>query len=230
MSERFFVNTTEFVRNSKFDETIPPDRFAPMTGRKNYRSAKIVSYNQLKMLKQKYGIKRVINLALDSVDFQSDPNFNCGGRRVPCEPLWAEALGLEYYPFYMTSSWRLSDERWEIIKDLLSKGNTLIHCTHGVDRTGGIAAGWRKTVEPNLTNEDVLENYTYKFGGQWQSAGDGNRNVRRWVKSVEYDPTVKVAKRQVKAWWFSPLVFIGLPLLFIVMQKKPKRKKAITQK
>lgn len=228
MSERFFVNTTEFVRNSKFDETIPPDRFAPMTGRKNYRSAKIVSYNQLKMLKRKYGIKRVINLALDSVDFQSDPNFNCGGRRVPCEPLWAEALGLEYYPFYLTK-YRPSEERWEIIKDLLSKGNTLIHCTHGVDRTGAVAGAWRKTVEPNLTNEDVLENYVYKFGGQWRIPSE-NVDLRRWVRSVEYDPNVKVAKRQVKAWWFSPLVFIGIPLLIIAMQKKPKRKKAITQK
>lgn len=229
MSSRFFVNTTDFVRNSQFDETIPPDRFAPMTGRKNYRSAKIVSYNQLKMLKQKYGIKRVINLALDSVDFQSDPNFNCGGRRVPCEGLWAEQLGLEYYPFYLTK-YAPSEERWEIIKELLSKGNTLIHCTHGVDRTGAVAGAWRKTVEPNLTNDEVLKNYTYKFGGQWRASGDPNRHLRRFIQDTQYDPKVKVAKRQVKAWWFTPLVFIGVPLIFLLIQNQPKRKKAITQK
>ena len=98
MSKKDIGSSTEFVRKPSRSEYIKPDRVWPMTGRNNYRSANIVSYNQLKMLKKRCGIKKVVILALDSVDFQVDPNFNCGGRKVPCEPFWAESLGLEYYP------------------------------------------------------------------------------------------------------------------------------------
>ena len=219
MSKKLIVSSTEFVRNPSLSEEIEPDRFAPMTGRNNYRSANIVSYNQLKMLKKKYGIKRVVNLALDSVDFQADPNFNCAGRKVPCEPFWAESLGLEYYPFYLTK-YAPSQERWEIMKDLLAQGDTLIHCTHGVDRTGAIAGAWRKTVEPNLSDRDILENYTYKFGGAWRSVEDSNRHLRRFIQDVQYDPNQELAIRKKIEWWvFASIGVVSIPLMLILLKK-----------
>ena len=177
----------EYVKNRNADPTIPPDRFAPFPGKNNYRSAYINSFDQLKMLRDTYGIKHVINLAKDSMKKQDDPNFGCAGMNNPCEPLWAAELGLTYLPVYMGSQ-PPSDAEWEEIKKLLVKGNTLIHCTHGVDRTGTIAARWRKEIEPDLTNEEVLQGYTYLFGGAW--SGGGNLDLKAWVEEGQYDPSL----------------------------------------
>ena len=79
---RAITDTREFVNNTtkgNADETKPPDRFAPLSGSHNYRSGTIKSYNQLKMLRDKYGIRTIVNLAKDSLDHQKDPNFDIGG-------------------------------------------------------------------------------------------------------------------------------------------------------
>jgi hypothetical protein len=214
---RAITDTRQYVDNTtkgKANETIPPDRFAPISGVNNYRSGTIKSFNQLKMLRDEYGIKTVVNLALDSMDHQKDGNFNCGGRRVPCEPLWAEALGMEYYPFYLTK-YKPDAERWEIIKQALSKGNTLIHCTHGVDRTGAVAAAWRKTTEPDLSEQEMLD-YTYSFGGAWKKSSDPNRHLRAWITSDEvlYDP--KVAFR-TRLGIHTPKIFGGAVVLALLV-------------
>ena len=186
-----FTDTIDFIKNYPIDPTKEPDRFAELSGSNNYRSGRIATFEQLKMLKNKYGIKRVINLALDSMKDQKDERFDCGGMEKPCEPLWADALGLEYYPIYMTNK-PPNKDNWKKIKELLLKGDTLIHCTWGVDRTGTIAAAWRKTVEP-ITNKEVLEDYTYKFGGQWKMKDDHNRHLREWIKTIDFDSDYKDA-------------------------------------
>ena len=81
---------------------------------------------------------------------------------------------------------------YHLIKELLLKGDTLIHCTWGVDRTGTIAAAWRKTVEP-VSNKEVLEGYTYKFGGQWLLKDDHNRHLREWIKTIDFDTDYREA-------------------------------------
>lgn len=211
------TDTTQFVRNHDWKKNqiidpigTPPDRFAPLSGNNNYRSGKIASFEQLKMLKKKYGIKRVVNLALDSMKHQQDPNFNCGGMEAPCEPLWAEKLGLEYFPAYLSSRPPAPD-KWEVIKAMLAKGNTLIHCTHGVDRTGAVAGAWRKTIEPEVTNDTILP-YTYAFGGQWRMADDPNRYLRDFILKAQYDPAVRSAvDRSLRL--NLPLIFGGLAFL-----------------
>ena len=187
-----------------------PDRFAVLSGNNNYRSGKISSFAQMKMLKEKYGIKRIINLAQDSMYHQSDSNFNCGGRSTFCEPLWAEELGIEYIPIYLHAQ-PPSAQNWEIIKESLAQGNTLIHCTWGVDRTGTIAAGWRKTIEPDLTNEEVLD-YTYSFGGQWRMPEDPNRHLRAWLLQQEYDRQIALKTRFIMN---RPVILIGLACIMI---------------
>lgn len=215
--KNLLVTSTDFVRNPNRDENIEPDRFAPMTGRNNYRSGKIASKKQLAMLKKKYGIKRIINLAKDSMYHQYDPSVPCRG--VGCEDAWAESLGIEYYPFYLTK-YAPSEERWEIIKGLLSQGDTLIHCTAGVDRTGAVAGAWRKTVEPNLSDRDVLENYTYKFGGQWRMVEDPNRHLRRFIQETQYDPNQKLAVRKKIEWWvYASVGIISIPLMLLIMRR-----------
>jgi len=184
------TNSRQFVRNYPPDPKKEPDRFAVLSGNNNYRSGKIVSFEQLKMLKKKYGIKRIVNLAKDSMSDQQDDRFNCGGHGDnSCEPKWAKELGLEYFPSYIGSS-PPSPERWEKIKSMLIQGDTLIHCTHGVDRTGSVGGAWRKLIEPELSDDQVLD-YTYSFGGQWRMAGDPNHKLRDFIIDTKHDPAIR---------------------------------------
>ena len=197
--------------NPDYDsENTEPDRFTSIPGNNNYRSGKIGSYNQLKLLKERHNIKTVINLAKDSLDGQGpdisfpinppctpkgipiDPEIGgtpgpdcipCEGRSKPCEPLWAEKLDLKYITIYLGSRGP-SDSKWSEIKRELESGGTLIHCTHGVDRTGAIAARWRLEVDPSVTYEEALE-YTKHFGGQWDNDGDPNKRLREFIEKSE---------------------------------------------
>ena len=193
---RGFTDTREFVENYNWGKgfipdpiNTPPDRFAPISGVNNYRSGKLATFEQMKMLRDKYGVRRIVNLAKDSLSHQEDERFNCKGMSVPCEPLWAEKLGIEYYPIYMGTD-PPNEDNWQLIQNLLAKGGTLIHCHAGVDRTGAIAASWRKKTEPSLTNDEVLD-YTYTFGGQWLLPGDRNAKLRAWLKSQNYDDSLR---------------------------------------
>jgi len=193
---RGFTDTREFVENYNWSQgyitdpiNTPPDRFASISGVNNYRSGKLATFEQMKMLRDKYGVRRIVNLAKDSLSHQEDERFNCKGTSVPCEPLWAEKLGIEYYPIYMGTD-PPSEEDWKLIQSLLAKGGTLFHCHAGVDRTGAIAASWRKKTEPNLSNEEVLD-YTYTFGGQWLLPEDRNAKLRAWLTSQEYDDSLR---------------------------------------
>ena len=164
------------------------------------------------MLKKKYGIKRVINLARDSMSDQSDPSRNCGGHGDNnCEQLWTKELGLEYLKSYIGAS-PPSPQKWAIIVDWLSKGDTLIHCTWGVDRTGSVGGAWRKLIEPDLTNDQVLD-YTYSFGGQWKHAGDPNHKLRDFITNTQYDPAVR---KKVNFSMNKHLYILGVGLVLMV--------------
>jgi hypothetical protein len=220
MNTKFVVNSTDYISNQQYDENVEPDRFAPMTGKNNYRSGRIVSQKQLEMLKKRYGIKRVINLAKDAMIKQYDPTVPCRGTESLCEPVWAERLGLEYIPVYLGSR-PPSEKDWIKIKNALSKGNTLVHCTWGVDRTGTIVGAWKKTVEPDLTDQQVLD-YTYAFGGQWRMAGDPNRHLRNWLLSIEHDSQQKIVKRKVEWWVFASIGVVSIPLMLLLLKKYKK--------
>ena len=49
----------------------------------------------------------------------------------------------------------------------LSADNTLIHCAHGADRTGGNVGGYlfNKKVNQNLDSTDEIWKYTTKYNG-----------------------------------------------------------------
>jgi len=202
---------TDYIRNRTEDPTTPPDRFTGVPGYNNYRSGLISSFEQMKMLRDKFGIKNIVNHSIGAMkDQQGDDRFDCvysyTGRspiyreRVagpttanvlsggdPCEPKWAEALGINYYPFYHGGS-PPTDQEWRTMRNLLAGGNTLIHCTHGVDRTGAAIARWRLEVDPDLTPEEVYR-YTHGFGGQWESSeAHRNAELKEWMLRGQYDP------------------------------------------
>jgi hypothetical protein len=206
---------TAYVRNRTEDPATPPDRFTPIPGYNNYRSGLISSFEQMKMLRDKFGIKNIVNHSIGAMkDQQGDDRFDCAysysssspvyRTRVagpttenvlsggdPCEPKWAEALGINYYPFYHGGSPPTAQE-WETMRNLLAEGNTLVHCTHGVDRTGAAIARWRLELDPDLTPDEAYR-YTYGFGGQWRGP-DAFRNaeLKAWMLSGQYDPVLSL--------------------------------------
>lgn len=179
----------EAVRNRGGDPTIPPDRFARLPGNNNWRSGKIANYQQLKMLRDKYGIRTIVNIAKDSMAHQtSGDGFECYYAHPadgdPCEPKWVAALGMRYISAYLGGS-PPDNAEWPEIREALRQGNTLVHCTHGVDRTGAVAGRWVSETT-GLTGQALLD-YTYDFGGQWTMPSDPNHKLRDWLVAAQYD-------------------------------------------
>ena len=73
-----------------------------------------------------------------------------------CEPLWAELSGIEYIyiPLYDEGP---DDSGWSRISDVMMKGNALVHCDQGADRTGAIIGRFRLENQPLLSQEQVME-------------------------------------------------------------------------
>lgn len=98
-------------------------------------------------LKCVYGIERVITL---------------NGEAKPVLPMIKEA-GLESHYFPMGENSMADREEFEQIKQLLLKGNNLLHCTHGADRTGAIAGRYYHEVLGWPLEKAVAD--TDKYGG-----------------------------------------------------------------
>ena len=187
---------TSFVRNvgahrwrrgERPDTSKPPDRFVSFPGHNNWRGGALFSFQQMKQLRDEYGIRTIVNLAADANDHVYDPERDCGGRRNQCEPLWAAELGIRYIYAPMGGSWRMSAEQWRTIQDALTQGSVFVHCSHGVDRTGAVVARWRREIDPALSHEEVMR-YTRSLGGAWRLEGDPNSKLREWIARAQYDP------------------------------------------
>lgn len=104
-------------------------------GNNNYRGAMRVDWDKgytvhsvdlFKRLKEDFGIERVITL-----------NSDRGGDGLPA---LVRAAGLE--SIYVPIGSNPDPDEWAKIKSALNKGNTLVHCAHGADRTGGVVGRW----------------------------------------------------------------------------------------
>ena len=132
-----------------------PDNLS--TTNPNYRSAQM-PLKELKYFLEKYGVKRVIRLNGDGGDGRhrkSDPSTSIQEEKNLCK-----SLGIEFNKLSSTKD-------QEKVNEILSKGNTLIHCAHGADRTGGNVGGYfyTKKVNPNLDSTEEIWNYTTKYNG-----------------------------------------------------------------
>ena len=134
----------------------------------NYRSGepKNATSEFFKSLNQKYGIDTVVTLN--------------GNKNVQTA---VKDAGLKSIPVYLTSK-PPSDSQWKDIKSALKTGNTLVHCTHGADRTGAIIAKYeikecgknaKAAYDDALTYGFKRKNFAYS--GQ---APDPNKHLRKW--------------------------------------------------
>jgi hypothetical protein len=170
---------TTFIANASGQPDLEMDRFAKISGNNNYRSARIHSKEQLAFVVEKYNLRHVVNLALDSMTKQQDRGLKCSGMNDPCEPLWAAEVGVQFHSHYLTNQPPEAGS-WRRVRQLLEEGDVLLHCTHGVDRTGAVVARWERSQHPQLTDEELQE-YTYAFGGQWKLPGRPNRHLEAWM-------------------------------------------------
>jgi len=123
-------------------------------GRNNYRGAldegrTTASAEFFDELRKDYGIRTVVTLNADS-----------GGRDIPD---LVEEAGLESLYVPMGDNDWPSRESFEKIKSALREGNTLVHCTHGADRTGAVVG--RYYIEDLGWDLKTAIDYTKKFGG-----------------------------------------------------------------
>lgn len=130
-------------------------------GKGNYRSAQIPA-DKLAYFLKKYGIKRVIRMN----GFCSSCN---DARGVPeetekriCQENGVEYIRLNAHEGYVKNQGYVKSV--DKAKLILDKGNTLIHCAAGMDRTGGIVGGYLKK-GGYMTDIEQLWSYTTKYNG-----------------------------------------------------------------
>jgi peptidoglycan hydrolase-like protein with peptidoglycan-binding domain len=115
-------------------------------GKNNFRSAiPEQSIEFFQYLKIKHGIQNIINLKSE------------GGQRQ-----YVEGAKLHYETIPLGSS-SPSESEWVTIKALLNKGNTLVHCRHGADRTGLVVARWKVERGDLNTRDAYKEALSYGF-------------------------------------------------------------------
>ena len=175
------------------DTSAPPDRFVSFPGFNNWRGGAIFSFRQMKQLRDEFGVKTIVNLAREANDWVWDPERGCGGSRRgdgrdnQCEGVWAKELGLRYIYMPLSGSWRMTQEKWTLLRDALAEGNVYVHCAAGVDRTGAVVARWIREIDPSVSHDQVMR-YTRAIGGAWRREGDPNAKLRDWVAKGRYDP------------------------------------------
>jgi hypothetical protein len=144
--------------NKKFNFELIPD------GKGNYRSAQFTA-EQLPYIIKKYNIKRIIRLNGDGSDSRHRSSYPETSRAT--EEVICKSNGCEFNYIYGGQGY-IKNQGYVTslnkVKAVLDKGNTLIHCAHGQDRTGGMVGGYLKK-GGYMTNIDDLWNYTTNLNG-----------------------------------------------------------------
>jgi len=107
------------------------------------------------------------------------------GITVHQERMICQQLGVEFYYFNIESKGdRLNDLRIHRIKGLMTEGNTLVHCKHGVHRAGGVVAAYLR--EYHALSEVAIIDFLH-----WESLTQNPGVYRRYV---EYGLGRKITK------------------------------------
>ena len=137
-------------------------------GLNNYRSAQPPKSEEFyRFLKEKYGIQNIISL--------NHKNHSAE----------AKASELSYLHIPLGSK-PPSESEWQQIKSVLSRGNTLVYCTHGADRTGAIVAKWKIEEYNEPCNSAYSEALRYGFKPQshpgYGKGPDPNKDLRGFIE------------------------------------------------
>lgn len=150
--------------SKKFNFHLIPD------GKNNYRSAQITADELPNVIKQ-YGIKHIIRLNGDNSDSRHKSSYP--STSVETEKKICEANGCEFHRIDAHKDYKEGKGYVGSIKDalpILEKGNVLVHCAHGADRTGYIVAAHLKATG-KITDKDELWKYTTQYNS-WQKMLD----------------------------------------------------------
>jgi hypothetical protein len=148
--------------------------------------------NLFNMLKKEYGIQRV--LTLDRKEYKGTKTKVLGevGKAVQ------QAYGNDSYKRVSLGSRPPSSKKWQEIKDFLKKGNVLIHCKHGADRTGAIIAKFQIEILGKDAEAMHLEARQYGFKPAthpgYGKGSDPNRKLREWYLPLDQNEVKKLEK------------------------------------
>lgn len=142
-------------------------------GKNNYRSAQLTP-ELIEYVIKKYNIKNIIRLNGDGSDAKHRSSHPITNRDV--EKKVCEQNGCNFYPISSHSGYKVGEgyvTSVTKVKSIMDGGNTLIHCAHGADRTGGMVGGYLKR-SGIMTNPDELWKYTTQYNS-WNSMLNGGR-------------------------------------------------------
>jgi hypothetical protein len=126
----------------------------------NYRSAQILAVDLPNLIK-KYKIKRIIRMNGNGVNDQAHRSkykkVSMEEEKKICEDNDCEFFFINSHEGYQTNKGYVTS--LNKINNILVKGNALIHCAHGQDRTGGMVGGYLKK-NLHITDLDKLWLYT----------------------------------------------------------------------
>jgi len=137
-------------------------------GLNNYRSAQFLKKDLPNVIK-KYGIKRIIRMNGDAGDSKHRSKYEETTKATEkkiCEDNDCEWTFINAHEGYKKGQGKGYQGSLNKMDTILKKGNTLIHCTHGQDRTGGMVGGYLKK-NKHITDLDTLWKYTTDKNG-WQ--------------------------------------------------------------
>ncbi len=142
----------------KFNFHLIPDE------KNNYRSAQITS-DVLPEVIKKYGIKNIIRMNGDGGDSKHRPSYPSTSKSEEqkiCEENGCTFNFINSHEGYQEGKgYTRSIQK---VYDVLSQGNTLIHCAHGQDRTGGMVAAYLLK-SGIMKDKDDLWEYTTQYNG-----------------------------------------------------------------
>ena len=150
--------------SKKFNIHLIPD------GKNNYRSAQI-TLDQYPYFIKKYGIKNIVRMNGDGADAKHQSSFP--ETKKADEKAMCEKEGCNFYWFNAHEGYKEGQGYVGSLKNILpilAKGNTLIHCTHGADRTGYVVASHLQQTG-KMTDKDELWKYTTQYN-RWQNLMD----------------------------------------------------------
>jgi len=164
-------NPTNPTSAIKFDPT--EFNFNEIPDKKNnWRSAQITA-DLLPYVIEKYGIKNVIRMNGDGDDSKHRSKYPETSKST--EEQICKDKGCTFNFINSHDGFKSGEGYAVSIKktsDILKQGNTLIHCAHGADRTGGMVAAYLKN-SGYMTDKDQLWKYTTQYNG-WQNRVNNN--------------------------------------------------------